>query len=353
MAKIEKPNMLTRLKNKMTHKGRDKYMIFSGNEENFVRNGAWLLEESIALFHGKANPVRHLSVDDLNNMNVERLSCYSEGNLYQGSWEGRVVLVKKHQCRYDCAERILREIVVATQMATHNNAHKILGCCLETDLPVFVYEWMPNTLQDRICPNYANQSKAVLEWKDRLRIAWEISHVAAYLHTAFPRPIIHRDLKPHNVFLNQDNAVKLGDFSFCVSIPEGEEFIKVDKILGTFGYLAPEHSMKCKVAKSTDVFSFGMLFLVLLTGKRPYFFSRTEEEELDIISWVRNGVKNNHVNKIVDPTITRNGVTSIEDLQLRASAQLAIRCLSEEEDCRPTMVEVATELKNMIRSLEV
>ncbi|XP_010689218.2 uncharacterized protein LOC104902961 [Beta vulgaris subsp. vulgaris] len=344
---------------KMNSQPTDKYWDFRGSEKNYIKYGAWVVEESISLFHGKASPIRHFSVDDLNKMNVEKCSYYREGfqDLYRGIWEGIVVLVKKPDVADNRKEYFLREIVVATQMVTHNNSHKILGCCLETECPVLVYEWMAHgTLEDCIYVREENcQNKLVLEWKDRLRIAWEISHAVAYLHAAFPRPIIHGHLTPINVFLDKDNTARLSDYSLSISIPEGEEFVEIDRIPGSIGYMAPEYHHG-KVAESADVYSFGMLFLMLLTGKKPYDYytdvitGETYDIVTELRTWVQNGVKNKPISNIVDPAITRTTVTTTEDLQLRASIELAIRCIAVKGNHRPTMVGVATELKNMITS---
>ena len=327
----------------------NEYFIFRGSEKNYIRNGAWVLEESIKLFHGKANPIRHFSVDDLNNMNVERKLYFGEGSslsqgFHRGLWQGIVVLVKIDHLYH---ENFLHEIVVATQMVTHNNAHKILGCCLETEYPILVYEWVGHygTLDALIPVRDENgQKKLVLEWKDRLRIAWEISHVVAYLHTAFPRPILHLNVSPQNVLLDLDNTARLSGFSYSKSIPEGEESVRAIS-----GHVAPEFGRPgsvffgYKVAECTDVYAFGVLFIRLLIGNDIGYKMRTTES---IKKQLECAIKNKVISNIVDP------VSTIEDLQLRASIELVNRCMTVQH-CRPTMVEVATELKNMIRLTEV
>lgn len=147
-----------------------KYKVFQGSENNFIRNGADVLEERISLFHGKPNHVRFFSVDELNNMNVEHDLIFVSNCFYlcRGSWEGRVVLVKLQSSdNEDTKYGLLREIAVASQMATHNNVHKLLGCCLETRSPVIVYEWVASeTLKDRILFKDKHQNKQVLQWNE-------------------------------------------------------------------------------------------------------------------------------------------------------------------------------------------
>ncbi|CAO2841039.1 unnamed protein product [Amaranthus hypochondriacus] len=322
----------------------DKYLIFEGSHKNYLRNGACLLEESIALFHGRANPLRHFSVRELNTMNVEKLAIYkfTFHNLYKGCWEGRHVFVGKddnmeHKRHW---EYFLREILVAAQMATRTNVHKLIGCCLETVKPVLVYESLDHCI---LLQHQTQNQRLALELKHRLKIAWEISHTIAYLHTAFPRPIIYRNLNPNNVFFTPESSIKLCDFSLCVSIPKDKEFFEADRVVGTLGFMAPEYRLFGKVRESTDVYSFGVLFLILLTGKIP-------REEDDMLVFVRKGMTEMCINKIIDPKIIGNGVTDIEELQLKYSIQTALLCVANKENCRPTMVEVATELMNIIKS---
>lgn len=271
--------------------GSSKYIVFSGSMENFIENGALALEESISLFRGRTNPIRNFSVNELNAMNLEPhlMSCKeSDVMWYTGFWDGRHVLVKE-QCEKAFSQlrsATFREIVVAAQMSTHRNVHRILGCCLETRNAVLIYEWVENTtLHDRLLRN-----KGSLDWTTRLNIAWQISHALAFLHTGFHRPIIHRSLKPQNVYVGEDNVAKLSDFSFSISIPEGEEFADENLIVGTFGYLAPEYGDFSRVGTSIDVYAFGVFLLILLTGKDAVS-TAAEGEAAHICEWVVKGLE--------------------------------------------------------------
>ncbi|KNA09873.1 hypothetical protein SOVF_149600 [Spinacia oleracea] len=334
---------------------RGKYMVFEGSIENFIENGALVLEESISLFHGKSNPIRYFSVDELNAMNLEKHSMsFRERDVkwYKGFWDGRCVLVKEQSEKHNSDLRLatFREIVVAAQMSTHNNVHKLVGCCVETKYTVLVFEWVENdTLHDLIFKH-----KPALDWKERLRIAWEIAHAMSYLHTAFHRPIIHRSLKPQNVYLSkEDNTAKLSDFSLSISVPEGEEYVE-DIVVGTFGYLAPEYSYFNRLAESVDVYTFGVFFLVILTGKdavlRPVKPLEDSDEMTPLVEWVKNVFGYKCISEIVDPAIT--GTDEQVKQQLRASIELALQCTETEEDSRPTMVDVATQLKTIIKSFQ-
>lgn len=136
--------------------GRGKYKIFEGSIENFIENGALALEESISLFHGRTNPIHYFSVDELNAMNLEPHSMSfkeSDVNWYKGFWDGRHVLVKEQTEKFftELRSGTFREILVAAQMSTHNNVHKLLGWCLESTYNILVFEWVENvTLHDLV-----------------------------------------------------------------------------------------------------------------------------------------------------------------------------------------------------------
>ncbi|KAK9682945.1 hypothetical protein RND81_10G108500 [Saponaria officinalis] len=280
-------------------------------------------------------------------MNVVQfgMACFSY-DIYAGVWNGKSVLVKIFSDAQNSSDLACREIAVATQMGTHTNVHRLLGCCLHTECPILVYEWAKNgTLDDRIF-RYKEHNKEALEWKDRLRVAWEIAHAVAYLHTAFRRPIIHRNLKPSNVYLDDDDSARLSDFSRTVSIPEGETHVEESIVWGTFGYIAPDYLMSCRVAESSDVYSFGILLLVLMTGKTASFTIELDRGEVILVDWVSDYCAADCVIDIVDPAINTNG--AVVEEQLKTLVELAIRCSAEDEECRPTMVDVATQLKNMI-----
>ncbi|KAK9682940.1 hypothetical protein RND81_10G108000 [Saponaria officinalis] len=336
--------------------------IFRGNNENFIKNGALLLQERLSLFDGITNPIHCFSVDDINDMNVQYdlpfpgrpiNSGVSGHPINSGVWDGKSVMVKRfrdYRSGFAC-----REIAVATQMANHTNVHRLLGCCLHTECPILVYEWAENgTLYDRIY-HYKEHNKEPLVWKERLRVAWEIAHAAAYLHTAFRRPIIHRDLNPSNVFLDQNDSARLSHFCLTISIPKGKTHVEDEGYIGrTFGYISPDYYlMSGRVAESSDVYSFGILLLVLITGKHVHFPSELDRDMVNLVDWVRNCCAVNCVTDIVDPAINIDGVVAKEHFgrQLKALVQFALRCSAEDKERRPTMVDVATHLENMITSL--
>ena len=133
-------------------------------------------------------------------------------------------------------EMVANEISVAAQLSGHKNSLKLLGCCLETQIPTLVFEFpMNGNLGDQLRSN-----PTCLSWKSRLKIANEIASVITYLHTALPRPIIHRDIHPGHFYLDQDLRAKLSDFICSMALPEGKTQVENEVACGTLGYLGPE-----------------------------------------------------------------------------------------------------------------
>ncbi|KAK9219147.1 hypothetical protein WN943_007787 [Citrus x changshan-huyou] len=123
---------------------------------------------------------------------------------------------------------------------SHNHILKLIGCCLETPIPILVFESVQyGTLWDRILGAPQPHFEPLL-LKHRLKIAMDIVHALAYLHFGFPRPIVFRNFKTSCILFNEENVAKLFDFSLSISIPEGETHI-TDTVMGTLGYCAPEY----------------------------------------------------------------------------------------------------------------
>ncbi|PON32647.1 Serine/threonine protein kinase [Parasponia andersonii] len=236
----------------------------------------------------------------------------------------------------------------------HKNVVKLLGVCLETKIPLLVYELVPNgTLFQHIHTKKASlslsSSSAMLRpWKTRLRIATEIALAIDYLHSLAHPPIIHRDIKSTNILLDENYAAKVSDFGASVLIPPGQNGIATT-VQGTLGYLDPEYLTTGTLTVKSDVYSFGVVLVELITGEKPTSNGVRTGAKSNIIQYfvstVRESSGEKYVEKIVDSDVVYDEVLETE--QIEAAAELATRCLDGNGVGRPSMKEVADELAGL------
>ncbi|XP_038718212.1 non-functional pseudokinase ZED1-like [Tripterygium wilfordii] len=239
-------------------------------ERFFLKNGALVLEQIITGFNGKCNPIRSFTEQELN----EATNSYERGRilrddlyhtLYKGIHEDREISVKKFK-RTSTVEWITNEIAIASNMSNHKHVLKLIGYCLETQLPLLVYEFAGNGILSKYIYNAANQPQE-LPWETKLRIATEISNAVAYVHYGTSKLILHRNINPTNIILGEDYVAKLLDFQLAIPIPAGEQHVYAEEICGIMGYVAPE-ILSGRYTEKCDVYSFGVVLLEMLTRER-------------------------------------------------------------------------------------
>ena len=326
-----------------------------------VRNGARVLKELIASSHGKYNPYRIFAAKELEiatNNYDEREVIHDDiyvYKLYKGFWQERLISVMKFNESYpDTAYKYsINNIVYAAQM-DHKHILKLIGCCLETPIPILVFEYGEyRTLPERIGHYRDPQPRPQFEplrLKHRLKIAIDIAHALAYLHVGFPRPIVFRRFILSGILFNEENVAKLFDFSLCISIPEGETHI-TDSLMGSWGYDAPEYNMTGFFNEKYDVYSFGTVLLEFLTGQRTRDSLGTHGLSRHLIEYLNNYLQNNRFTEIADPIIVQDLSCTEKEHQLQASAQLTFECLKASPVDRPTMVDVVKRLRQIYCSL--
>lgn len=309
----------------------------------FKRNGGLLLQQQTdkdtvgtpKLFSAKELEV---ATDNFNESRI--LGRGGQGTVYKGMlYDGKIVAIKKSKLvEEDQVGQFINEIVILSQI-NHRNVVKLLGCCLETEVPLLVYEFMSNgTLSDLIHDHHHDHSnKFQLSWSERLKMAVDVASALAYMHSASSRPIYHRDIKSSNILVDEKYAVKVSDFGTS-KLVAGDHTHLTTVVIGTFGYLDPEYLQSCQLTEKTDVYSFGVVLVELLTGQKA--ISTTNES--NVLRFLRCA-EENCLKTIIDPQILENCI--MEEVTL--VAELAERCLSLMGTMRPTMKEVVAELERI------
>jgi serine/threonine protein kinase len=227
-------------------------------------------------------------------------------------------------------------------MSTHQNVLRFVGCCLETQVPILVYESIEKeTLYCRILGSTFNRPpRKRMAWQSKLKVAREISHAIAYLHNAFSRPIIHRCINLENILFIEHDVLKLSGFSLSITIPDGETHVEDPTLRGSYGFMCPNYRAITRITDKSDIYSFGVLLLLLLLTELLTDDDLLGIEDCDIVKYVRK----HNINDIVDPVVMVGEGAAIQDL--------ALACTRDDSEDRPTMINVTKELRWIVRLVQ-
>ncbi|XXG51690.1 hypothetical protein AAC387_Pa03g0206 [Persea americana] len=261
------------------------------------------------------------------------------GSVYWGKTsDGLQIAVKKLKAMNSKAEMEFAVEVEVLGRVHHKNLLGLRGYCAGSDQRLIVYDYMPNlSLLSHLHGQFANELQ--LDWKKRMSIAIGSAEGLVYLHHEVTPHIIHRDIKASNVLLDTNFEPLVADFGFAKLIPDGVSHMTT-RVKGTLGYLAPEYAMWGKVSESCDVYSFGILLLELVTGRKPIEklpggIKRT------ITEWAEPFIVKERFKDLIDPKIRGN----FNENQLRQVINIAALCVQGEPEKRPNMKEVVNLLK--------
>uniref|UniRef100_A0A803KWP7 Uncharacterized protein n=2 Tax=Chenopodium quinoa TaxID=63459 RepID=A0A803KWP7_CHEQI len=320
--------------------------LMKKREKFFEQNGGVLLSQQLHPNGGTMDSSKIFSIEELqkatNNYHEDRiLGKGGYGTVYKGILkDGREVAIKKSRVTDRTqVEQFINEVVILTQI-NHRNVVKLLGCCLETEVPLLVYEFISNgTLFEHIHRNKGVTSW--LTWANCIKLAAEAADALSYLHSAASIPIIHRDVKSSNILLDENYTAKISDFGASRLVPIDQTQVTT-LVQGTLGYLDPEYFQTSQLTEKSDVYSFGVLLAELLTREKPLSIERKMEERNLAIYFILS-VKEGRLMEILDPQLVREA----NEEQLITMANLAMKCLYVVGEDRPTMKEVALELEGL------
>ncbi|KAL8230053.1 hypothetical protein R6Q57_014953 [Mikania cordata] len=212
------------------------------------------------------------------------------------------------------------------------NLVKLIGYCIEDDQRLLVYEFLPRGSLE----NHLFRRSLPLPWSIRMKIALSAAKGLAFLHEEAKRPVIYRDFKTSNILLDAEYNAKLSDFGLARDGPEGDKTHISTRVMGTYGYAAPEYVMTGHLSSKSDVYSFGVVLLEMLTGRRSMDKKRPNGEH-NLVEWARPQLgERRRFYRLIDPRL--EGHFSVKGAQ--KAAHLAARCISRDPKARPLMSEV-------------
>ncbi|KAK8507968.1 hypothetical protein V6N11_073482 [Hibiscus sabdariffa] len=269
------------------------------------------------------------------------------GTVYKGELhDGTKIAVKRMESGVVSEKGLAEfksEIAVLTKVR-HRHLVTLLGYCLDGNERLLVYEYMPQGTLSMHLFNWMDERLKPLEWTRRLTIALDVARGVEYLHGLAQQSFIHRDLKPSNILLGDDMRAKVADFGLVRLAPvDGKQSIET-RLAGTFGYLAPEYAVTGRVTTKVDVFSFGVILMEMISGRKALDETQPEES-MHLVTWFRRMCINKDTfRKAIDQTIVLDEETLSS---VSTVSQLAGHCCAREPHQRPDMSHVVNVLSSL------
>lgn len=289
------------------------------------------------VFFGKSE--RGFDLEDLLKASAEVLGKGTFGTAYKAVLETGTVVAVKRLRDVTVPEKEFREKIEAVGVLNHENLVPLMAYYYSRDEKLLVYDYMPMGSFSALLHGNRGAGRTPLNWETRSAIALGAAHGIAYLHSQGPT-VSHGNIKSSNVLLTKSYEARVSDFGLSQVVGPSSTPNRIA------GYRAPEVTDPRKVSQKADVYSFGVLLLEMLTGKAPTH-AHLNEEGVDLPRWVQSVVREEWTAEVFDLELLRYQNVEEEMVQL---LQLAIDCVAQYPDKRPSMAEVSSRIEELCRS---
>ncbi|KAF0905243.1 hypothetical protein E2562_003846 [Oryza meyeriana var. granulata] len=292
----------------------------------------WRIEESGSEF--SLYDIDQIADATDNFSDANKLGQGGFGPVYKGQLpDGLEIAIKRLS---SCSVQGLMEFKTEIQLIAklqHTNLVRLLGCCVQADEKMLIYEYMHNKSLD--CFIFDTEKGATLNWDKRFRIIDGIAQGLLYLHKHSRLRVIHRDLKASNILLDREMNPKISDFGmariFCSNVTEAN----TTRVVGTHGYIAPEYASEGLFSIKSDVFSFGVLLLEIISGKRTAGFYQYGKF-FNLTGYAYQLWQDGQWHELVDPALGED----FPVMEVMKCVQVALLCVQDTADDRPNMSDV-------------